>query len=289
MSARTTTLALALKIVVLTLLLFICYTVAPLISSLMPSGQTVADPRETAVPLLAMCALQALAISYPIVRSRWTGWRLTVTIFIVFYGVTTFLSQIETVVFLNYFTDIVSTEMIPRLFLNGAIIAALFSPLTVLIQGKIGGATEAGEADGRLPMSLGEWAWKLLLIAVIYVIIYIAFGALVAMPLAGEDFQEYYAGLQLPPWILPFQMVRAMIWTALALPVIQMMKGRWWEAGLAVALLFSILMGSLLLVPTDFMPDAIRRAHLVEVTSSNFLFGWIVVGLLTYRRKPRRR
>jgi hypothetical protein len=33
------------------------------------------------------------------------------------------------------------------------------------------------------------------------------------------------------------------------------------------------LMGSLLLVPTEIMPDTIRMAHFVEVSSSNFLFG----------------
>jgi len=62
--------------------------------------------------------------------------------------------------------------------------------------------------------------------------------------------------------------------------VVRKMRGRWWEARLAVALLFSVLMGSLLLVPTDFMPDAVRLAHLVEVTLSNFVFGWIVGWIL---------
>ena len=83
-------------------------------------------------------------------------------------------------------------------------------------------------------------------------------------------------------------MVRGMIWTALALPVIRMMKGDWWEAGLAVALLFSVLMGSLLLVPTEFMPPRIRLAHFVEVTSSNFLFGWLVAWILNSRQRSRR-
>ncbi len=72
-----------------------------------------------------------------------------------------------------------------------------------------------------------------------------------------------------------------MIWTALALPVIRMMKGKWWEAGLAVALLFSVLMSAQLLLPAgEFMPDGIRLSHFVELLSSGFLFGWIVVWLL---------
>lgn len=250
-----------------------------MVSGLADSAQT-ADPMGTMATLLIMCALDTIVLSYPIIRSRWTGWRLVVTIFFVLYGVMTFLSQIETVVFLNYFVDIIPVEMLPKLFIHGAISAALFSPLAVLIYGRMRGDEESQEPNRRLVMPWTEWVWKLILIAVIYVVIYISFGAFVFRPLAGEAFQEYYADLQLPAWILPFQMVRAMIWTALALPVIRMMKGSWWEAGLAVALLFSVLMGSLLLVPTEFMPDRIRMAHLVEVSSSNFLFGWIVVWLL---------
>jgi len=144
----------------------------------------------------------------------------------------------------------------------------------------MGRTEEPRERSQRLVMRWTTWVWKLIVIAVIYVIVYISFGMFVAMPLAGEAFQEYYADLQLPMWILPFQMVRAMVWTALALPVIRMMRGRWWEAGLAVALLFSVLMGSLLVGPNPYMPDAVRLAHLVEVSSSNFLFGWILVWVL---------
>ncbi|HAA89411.1 MAG: Uncharacterized protein XD63_1426 [Thermoanaerobacterales bacterium 50_218] len=281
MNAKTT-IILGLKVIILTSLLFVCYLIASMSVGLTDSAQT-ADRMGAMVTLLIVCALQTIVLSYPIVRSRWIGWRLILAIFFVFYGVMTFLSQIETVVFLKYLVDIVPTEMIPKLFLQGTIIAALFSPLAVLIHGRIKSAEELQEANQRLVMPWTEWVWKLILIAVIYVAIYFSFGMFVFRPLAGEAFQEYYAGLQLPGWILLFQMVRAMIWTALALPVIRMMKGRWWEAGLAVALLFSVLMGSLLLLPNPYMPDTIRMAHFVEVSSSNFLFGWIVVWLLNRR------
>jgi hypothetical protein len=86
-------------------------------------------------------------------------------------------------------------------------------------------------------------------------------------------------------WIFPFQLLRGLMFAALALPVIRMMKGRLWEAKLAVALLFSVIMAAGLLVPSDIMPDGIRMAHFVEIISSNFLFGWIVVWLLNRRLK----
>ena len=87
------------------------------------------------------------------------------------------------------------------------------------------------------------------------------------------------------PWLVPLQVVRAMLWTALAVLVIRMMKGRWWEIGLVVALLFAVVMNSQLLIPNPFMPAEVRMVHLVETASSNFLFGWLVVWLLFSFRK----
>ncbi|MEW6182974.1 MAG: hypothetical protein AB1500_07330 [Bacillota bacterium] len=245
-----------------------------------------ADADGAAVMAVVQAVLVTLVLSYAVIRSRWSGWRLAVTVFVVYYGISTFLSQIESVVFLKYLVDIIPAEMLPKLFAQGAVVAALFAPMIVLFWRRKKGTEPASEPNGRLVMPPAEWAWKLLLAAVIYIAVYISFGALVFMPLAGEAFQEYYAGLETPWWIIPFQGLRGLIWIALALPVIRMMKGRWWEAGLAVSLLFSVLMGSLLLIPTEIMPDRIRLAHLVEVSSSNFLFGWVVV--LLFRRRQAR-
>jgi len=62
-------------------------------------------------------------------------------------------------------------------------------------------------------------------------------------------------------------------------------RGRWWETGLAVALLFSVLMGGNLLRPTG-LPVGLQVTHLVEVFGENLIFGWIVVWLL-HRRHGR--
>jgi len=292
MNAKTIV-TLGLKIIALTIILLLCSAVAASISGLaalpaageLPSGSTQpSDAMAGATALLVVSGLQAIALSYPIIRSRWTGWRLVVTTALVHYGVMTFLSQIETVVFLNYLVDVVPTELLPYMFLDGAIVAVLFAPLAVLVLGKMRKSNGIQKPNQRLIMPWTQWVWRLALVAVAYLVIYLSFGALVFMPLAGNAFQDYYGDLQMPVWILPFQMVRALIWAALALPVIRMMKGNRWEAGLAVGLLFGVLMGGLLLLPNEFMPEAIRRAHFIEVASSNFLFGWIVVWLLTQRR-----
>ncbi len=78
------------------------------------------------------------------------------------------------------------------------------------------------------------------------------------------------------------QAARALLWTAIAAPVIKMTKGNWWEAGLAVALLFAMT-SSQLLIPNPLMPAEVRMAHLVETVTSNFLFGWLVVAVLVLK------
>jgi hypothetical protein len=169
--------------------------------------------------------------------------------------------------------------MIPGLFLQGLILSALFSPLAVLVHGKM--KRVPGETGtNNLVMPKAEWAWKIAILTLIYVIIYVSFGLLVFTPLAGDALEEYYKDFKIPSWILLLQAGRALVWIALALPVIRMMKGDWWEAGLAVSLLYSVLMGGLLLIPTSIMPDSIRIAHFFEVAFSNFLYGWVVVWLL---------
>ena len=66
-----------------------------------------------------------------------------------------------------------------------------------------------------------------------------------------------------------------------------MMRGKWWEAGLAVALLFATA-SSLLLIPNPLMPPEVRMAHLVETVTSNFLFGWLLTILLEIKYPLRR-
>ena len=90
------------------------------------------------------------------------------------------------------------------------------------------------------------------------------------------------------PMLLPLQAVRALMWTALAVLIIRLIKGKWWEAGLAVALSFAVLMNTQLLLPNPLMPHEVRMVHLLETASSNFLFGWLVVFVLLGWRTPGR-
>ncbi len=272
--------SLIMKILALTVIQFICFAVASAIA--IPSTAAAPEDQSTAAAaLFAVCLLNTAVLAYLILRSRWSGWRLTATVFLLLYGVTTVMSQIESAFFLTRLPE----GMLPRLFLMGALTSALFSPLAVLILGK----WKPRGYDPSPPLNLR--AWKIALIAVLYLTLYFTFGYFIAWK--NPAVREFYGGAEPgnffaqmrnvaedTPWLFPFQILRGLMWTALALGVIRMMKGRWWEAALAVALLFSVVMNTQLLLPNPLMPAEVRMIHLLETATSNFLFGWLAVWLL---------
>ena len=282
------TVIIAVRLVVLTVLYFICF--AAVAAALLPSPSEPPAPVQAGAALAALLAvslLNTLVLGYVILRSRWAGWKLVLAIFFVFYGLTTVMSQIETAFFITRLPP----GMLPRLFLSGAIIAALFSSLAVLILGKRTSNPTESNRHSRLDMPVGEWVGKLSLIVIAYLVIYFTFGYFIAWKNAAV--RAYYGGsdpgsfiaqmssvLRDTPLLLPLQAMRAMLWVAIAVPVIRMMKGQWWETGLAVALLFAVVMNSQLLLPNPYMPQEVRMVHLLETATSNFLFGWLIVLIL---------
>lgn len=235
--------------------------------------------------LLVTGLLQALVLSYVLARSVWHGWKLIATLFVVYAGITVLQTNIEAIVFLQYFVSIIPVDTMPQLILNGLIGSALVAIAAVLILDKMRPAPVPVGYTDHLKMSAFGWVWKLSALAVIYLFIYFLFGLVVAKPLAGPAFDEYYGDLQLPLWILPFQLVRGLIWALLTVPIIKMMNGSRWEITLGVALLLSVLISSLVIPPNEFMPAPIRLAHFVELFSSMFVFGLADAWILTFHRQ----
>ena len=279
----------AIRVLALTVLYFICFSAVS--AAVIPRFSEESDPNQAGqllAALLVVSFLNAVVFAYVILNSRWTGWKLILSIFFVCYGVTTVMGQIETAVFVTTLPP----GLLPRLFLSGALIAALFSPAAVLVLGKRKSKDADDRQPSRLKLSANEWAIKLSILAIAYTVIYFSFGYFIAWKSAavrtyygGEDPGSFLAHManvvRDTPWLFPLQALRALLWVALAVPVIRMTKGEWWKAGLAVALLFGVVMNAQLLLPNPLMPHEVRMAHLWETSSSNFLFGWLVVFILT--------
>lgn len=258
----------------------------------MSSMLTPEQASRSAVMMLAVSALMAGLLIYLTLRSRWHGWKLAGALALIFYGVHTFLSQIETAAF-PAVAERLPPGMLRAFFLADLLFAIPFSLLLVWLLRKTRRDTAANSPDNRLRMPAGEWAWKLALIAVLYVIVYFTFGYFVAWRTPGLP--EYYGGQDLgflpglgvtmreTAWLPFFQMLRAMIWAGFGCVIIRMHKGGTLETSLAVGLAFSILMAAPLLLPNPIMGDVVANAHLKEVASSNLLFGFVVAQILLWK------
>ena len=275
----------AIRFLAVTILYFGSFVVVSgALLSTAPQEAAPADAGATLLALLVVSLINAAVWTYVIRRSSWTGWKLVLTVFVVFYGANTLMPQIETA----YFVTRLPPGMLPRLFLAGLIIAAVFAPLAVLILGK-----RRPENETRLTILAGSWPVKLALIVIAYVFLYFTFGYFIAW--RSPAVRAYYGGsdpenfiahiaslLRSEPMLFLLQAIRALLWTAIALPVIKMMKGAWWESGLAVALLFAVV-NSQLLIPNPLMPPEVRMVHLLETATSNFIFGWLIVLILRWK------
>ena len=281
------TILLVIRVVGLIAIHFICFTLIS--AALFPPPAKELTPAEAGAALTALLAVSVLStivLAYVIIRSRYARWHLFLPLFVVLYGVMTVMPQIETAYFVT-----LPPGMLMRLFLFGAIFSTVFSLFAVLVLGKTQPEQDGNERRSLLKMPASEWLVKLSTIVVAYLVLYFTFGYFIAWK--SEAVRAYYGGIDPgsflaqiksvirdTPLLIPLQIVRAILWAAIAVVVIRMMKGPWWEAGLAVSLLFAVVLSSQLLLPNPLMPDEVRKVHLVETASSNFIFGWLIVVVL---------
>jgi hypothetical protein len=82
--------------------------------------------------------------------------------------------------------------------------------------------------------------------------------------------------------LIPFQILRAWLWVACALPIV---RGSAWgprPTALVVATASSLPQNAVLLLPNPLIPaHSVRMSHLLETGPSSFLFG-LIVGWLLY-------
>ena len=247
-------------------------------------------PGPSQIPILISMILPALVLGYFIHRSRWTGWKLTGSLFLAFYGSMTVVSQLESIVYLPAHLP---EGMIARLYLMGAIAAGIFSPSAVFILGRMKGRDKPQTEKRTMEMGRREWAWKLAALALLYVFLYYVFGYYVAWQ--NPAVREYYGAedpggfwLQMAwiwtttPWMFLFQLFRGFLWILLVLPAVMMIRGNALERGLAGGMLLAV-WSFQLLMPNPFMPETVSQTHFVETLPCNFLFGFILGWLLDRR------
>lgn len=274
------------KVLALTVVLFVCFALGSTIA-MRGVTQSSQGGGSAAVALLLVCFLQTVGVAYLILRSRSSGWRLIAAVFVVYYGVTTFMPQIESAVFLTR----LPAGVLPRLFLMGLLIAIPFSILAVVILGKRKSSGQTTAASSRLMLPVSRWSWKLAIIAVAYVVLYFAFGYFIAW--RSPAVREFYGGtdpgnflsqmqtvVRDTPWLIPFQIFRGLCWAGIAVIIIRVLERDKLETALVLGYVFAVVMCAPLLLSNPYMPEPVRMAHLAETASSNFIFGLLVGAIL---------
>jgi hypothetical protein len=94
-------------------------------------------------------------MSYLILRSNWHSWTLAGAMFVGMYGISTVVSQIESMAFLS---SKLPHGMVRALFVQGAIATPLFAPLAILVLGKWRAAMPVSPPPA--PVRAASAVWK---------------------------------------------------------------------------------------------------------------------------------
>jgi len=268
--------------------LFIIGTMA--ISGMLPDIKSEPGLLDKDIGFLFFGIINMLLIIGLILSSRWNGWKLALLLGAAYYGAVTFLTQIEAWYFMSSITF--DQKLLPYLFIMGLPIAFVYIPLAVLILGKWKKKEEA-KPRFLLNFATKQWIWKLIAIAILYIVLYWSAGYFIAWQ--NADLRAFYGspGDIVPFWehtansfhsdpgLFPFQALRALLWTLCAIPIIRGSKLNVWSTAILVGLFFTVPQISGLIIENPLMPIAsIRTSHMIEGIATNVVFGMIIVWLL---------
>ena len=225
-------------------------------------------PFRLMVALLIVNAAFAVAIAALAAHMHLAPWRKACALFVVLYGVETVLSLIEAAYFGSYLGLPAST--LAMICITNAVKSILVCVAAGFLWRSV---------NDVAPWPSGLW-WKFVVIVPVYILIYFGAGALIAWQ--GPALRAYYAqGLHIDRIQLSLlQVGRALIWAGLALVLVRTIRAPMCLTAGLTGLAFCVFMGISLIIPTSFMPWDVRKMHLMEVSSSNFVFGVIAALIL---------
>lgn len=262
---------------------------APLAAEVSPQTppRTQPAPGNIFVPLLILSACVGIVSSYLILRSSWHGWTLAGAMFVGMYGISTVVTQVESIVFLS---NKLPHGMVRAIFVQGAIATALFAPLAVLLLGKWPATAPVTLHPAPVRIRAASAAGRLALLIIAFVFLYLFLGYYVAWQ--NPELRKFYGGPEWPtffdslkgnwlnsPWIFPLASFRALLYVAFVFPLVRMLRVARWESATAIASFLSA-WTTLLLLPNPFMPPSVARSHFWETLGFSLLFGALLGWLM---------
>ena len=261
---------------------FVGSILAGMLGLQMPSMPAGTDPQTLVLAQLLSSPLLALALAFLSQRMEGgflTRWLILSLLTWVAYSVNTVL---EAAIFTTFGAASSFTVLIQLVgsLACAAAVAVLFRPQNA---GRGFSASVRGFLAHR---SSGEWAWRLLLAAVIFMPIYLFFGRLV-VPFTYQYYQQELAGLTAPGWgqILPILFVRSVLFLVVSLPVLIVWRAARRSLILSLGFAMFVLVGALGLIGGYWLPTSVRIYHGLEILADSLVYAWALVLLLV--KAPR--
>jgi hypothetical protein len=231
-------------------------------------------PGSSAITLgwvVASNAIIALTLVFIASRAAWRGWPLVGGLFTIAFGIGTVQALVEAWVF-----GVVPLGEIGLLFCYAAIGTFAASALTAWLARRDPASTAQAPVPHGLPRPTVP---VLAAIAAIYTTAYFAAGIL-AYPFFGG----FYEHRRLPPVLLVAALqlvVRGPLFGLLLAVLVHAARGSRMSRALLAGVAMSLLGGiAPLILPNPYFPDSVRWAHLVETSTSNFIFGLLAGWIL---------
>lgn len=230
-----------------------------------------------------MAMLDSLILCWILAKSTKCKFSLVAPLFMAIFGMKILLTAVEAA----YLPDL--QPMFIPLLINGAIASIVWSATAVLICISYSSKSDQKQIFDKPDWSQKwyQWIYKPVLVAIIWMVLFVVFGGLVFMNIAkliDPQALASYSNLNMPDWVLPFQGLRAILWLALSLPLLSQLSGTRSSVMLLTGAIFGVWMGSNLLLALDFSPG-LRYAHLAEVMLECFVFGIVIVLIFTRKHK----
>jgi hypothetical protein len=250
------------------------------VDSLIPSNVEVEVNTITIITLIAQIVVNSIAIVYLMLRLRLNGIKLILTTASIVFGIQIFMTQIETWIFIEAFPMFDKNEIL-KLVIGSLILFFLISTIAFFIF-KPKNPDYKTTNNNVIPKS---WIWRIPMLAVIYMLLYIGFGIMIAW--RSEELRNFYAESIVNISYVELRIIqvfRGFLWILLCVPLIIWFKGKSREKIVAISLLLALLPTILLIFPNPYMPKDVRLTHFVEVFLSNGLFGILLGFVLTVNK-----
>jgi hypothetical protein len=129
--------------------------------------------------------------------------------------------------------------------------------------------------------SIGGWAWRFALAALIFMPIYYLFGMLV-IPFTRSYYDQNMYGLEIPSLdrLLTVLLIRSVLFFTACFPILIAWKDSKWSLAWRLGLALFYLVGFQSLLIADWMPWSLRLPHVIEIFFDEFIYAGALVWLM---------